>query len=362
MTSGATDDSSPLDPRPQPRRPPTPAPRTRDDDAVAGRGSLVRFLLVRSLLLVALTLTAASLMMLITSLAPGDATSELHGPGVSSANISAERARLDLDRPLAERYARWLGRVLRLDLGESSRYQQPVTGLVLRRAANTATLAIVALAAAALVGLPLGALAGCGRWPWLSTLVGAWSILALSSPPLLTSLVLALIAARTGWLPAGGMAGMDADTLSFVDGVVDRLQHLALPAAALALPLAATLERLQAAAVAEGRLDRHVLAARGLGLPFSRVLVRDLWRPTAAPVVGLLGLAAGSLLSGSLAVEIVTAWPGLGRLMFEALGARDAALAAGCAAMAAAGLAAWSALSDLLTWLVDPRLRPEAGR
>jgi peptide/nickel transport system permease protein len=330
-----------------------------DGPSARRRWPLLRFLLFRAVLLVVLALAAASLMMLITSLAPGDATSEIRGPGASEEQITEERQRLGLDQPLLQRYAQWLGRVLRFDLGQSTRYQQPVLNLVVSRAANTAILATAALLTAALVGLPLGVLAGSGRWRWLSSLAGAASLVALSVPPLLTSLVFALIASRTGWLPIGGMSGIDADTLSLAERVLDRLRHLALPALALALPLGATLERVQAAAVAEGRRERHVLAARGLGLPFSRLLVRDLWRPTAAPVVGLLGIAAGGLLSGSLAVEIVTAWPGLGRLMFEALGARDAALAAGCAAMAATGLAVWSAVADLLTWQLDPRTRPE---
>jgi peptide/nickel transport system permease protein len=321
-------------------------------------GPLLRFLLVRAGQLILLVLLAASSMMLVTSLAPGDATSEIDR-GASARTREQEIARLELDRPLAERYVRWLGRVARFDFGQSSHYQQPVAGLVVHRAANTALLALTALAAAALVGLPLGVLAGCGRWRWLSSFVGVLSITALSLPPLLTSFVFAAIAVRTGWLPAGAMAGGDADLLSPVGRLVDAVRHLVLPAGALALPLAATFERLQAAAVAEGRHERHVLGARALGLPFTRVLLRDLWRPTIAPVAGLFGLAAGTLLSGSLAVEIVTSWPGLGRLMFEALGARDVALAAGCAAAAAVFLALWTTVADVLVWWLDPRVRAE---
>jgi peptide/nickel transport system permease protein len=319
---------------------------------------MLRALVARAVLTALLVLAAASALMLITSLSPGSAASD---PSLSAPQREREAERLGVNRPLGERYVEWLGRTLRLDLGESTLYQQPVTDLVAERAANTALLAMTALVAATLVALPLGALAGSGRWPWLSALVGGASVVALSLPPLLTSLALAMLAARTGWLPTGGMSGIDASTLPLAERLVDLARHLVLPAFALALPLAATLERLQAAAVAEGRRDRHVLAARALGLPFSRVLVRDLWRPTLAPVAGLFGLAAGTLLSGSLAVEIVTSWPGLGRLMFEALGARDAPLAAGCAAAAATCLAIWNGLADLALWSLDPRTRPETG-
>ena len=101
-------------------------------------------------------------------------------------------------------------------------------------------------------------------------------------------------------------------------------------------------------------------SARGVGI--ARWLWRALWRPTASPVVSVFGLAAGTLLSGALAVELVIAWPGLGRLMFEALAARDTPLAAGCGAAAAAFLAVWTTLGDLAAWWLDPRMRPEAGR
>jgi peptide/nickel transport system permease protein len=336
-----------------------PAPSSRQ---ASGRtiAALLSFLGVRAALLVLLVLAAASAMMLATSLAPGDATSDLAAPGLSAETRARERARLGLDRPLGERYVRWLAGAVRLDLGESSRFQQPVSGLVLERAGNTALLALAALCAAALVGVPLGVIAGCGRWPRLSSLAAAVSLTALSVPPLLLSLLLALVAARTGWLPVGAMSSSDAELLAPLDRLLDVARHLVVPVCALAVPLAATLERLQAAAVAEGGRERHVLAARARGAPFARILVRDLWRPTVAPVAGVFGLAAGGLLSGSLTVEIVTSWPGLGRLMFEALGARDVPLAAGCAAAAAVFLAIWTTTADVVVSWLDPRVRTES--
>ena len=113
--------------------------------------------------------------------------------------------------------------------------------------------------------------------------------------------------------------------------------------------------------MAEGTTARHVLAASARGVGLGRWLWRALWRPTASPVASVLGLAAGTLLSGSLAVELVTAWPGLGRLMFEALATRDVPLAAGCGAAAAVFLAVWTTLGDVLAWWLDPRLRPGAS-
>jgi peptide/nickel transport system permease protein len=172
-------------------------------------------------------------------------------------------------------------------------------------------------------------------------------------PPLLTSLFLVFIAARTGWLPIGGMRS----AASGAAGAVDLLRHLVVPAAALALPLAAMFERLQAQAMREVIGEPYVLAALARGVPRSRVLWRDAFKAALRPIASVYGLVIGTLLSGSFAVEIVTTWPGLGRLMLEALRARDVYLVAGCAAAGSVFLACGTLLSDAALALVDPRAR-----
>ena len=317
---------------------------------------MLRFLLLRACLLVLFVAAAASTLQIVASLAPGDQLAELRSAGATPADIERERTRLGLDRPLSEQYVQWLGAALRFDLGTSLRYAQPVLPLVASRAANTAILALVALALALVVALPLGTLAGSGRMPWLSAIVSTTSLVLVSIPPLITALLLALVAARSGWLPTGGMTDVRLEGIALGSRLPDLAAHLVVPALALALPIGAMLERVQAAAVAGGKDDRHVLAAVSRGVPTARVLWRALWRPTAAPVAAVIGIAAGSLLSGSLAVELVTAWPGMGRLTFEALSARDAPLAAGCAAAAALFLAVWTTISDLVVSWLDPRV------
>jgi peptide/nickel transport system permease protein len=140
-------------------------------------------------------------------------------------------------------------------------------------------------------------------------------------------------------------------------GVVDLLRHLVVPAAALALPLAAMFERLQAQAMREVIGEPYVLAALARGVPRSRVLWRDALKAALRPIASVYGLVVGTLLSGSFAVEIITTWPGLGGLMLEALRARDAYLVAGCAAAGSVFLACGTLLSDAALALVDPRAR-----
>jgi len=320
--------------------------------------TLLRFLGLRAASALVLMLVAASGMLLLMRLSPGDSASvELRGVGASEETIARERARLGLDKPFAQQYAAWLSRAVRLDFGTSFRYRQPVSSLVIERAGNTALLGVTALLVATLVGLPLGVIAGGGRAPAIGRLVRMGSLLALSLPPLLTALVLAWIAARTGWFPVGGLSSIGAAEMPAIARARDLAWHLTLPALALAVPLAAMFERLQADAVTATRAEPCVLGARARGLPPSRVLWRRVWRAALGPVLAVYGLSAGQLLSGSLAVELVTAWPGLGRLTLDALSARDLPLGAGCAAAAALFLAVWTTISDVLIAAADPRTR-----
>jgi peptide/nickel transport system permease protein len=180
-------------------------------------------------------------------------------------------------------------------------------------------------------------------------------------PPLLTSLFLVFVAGRTGWFPAGGMSSSAVDGLSWSGWAADVIAHLPLPVLALSLPIAATFERLQAQALGEMVHQPFVLAAAARGVPDRQVILRHAWRASLRPICAVYGVVVGTLLSGSFVVEYVTAWPGLGRLMYEALRARDIYLVAGCAAMGSFLLALGMLAGDLLLAAVDPRTR-EAAR
>jgi peptide/nickel transport system permease protein len=323
--------------------------------------TLLRFLIQRTASAVVLIWLAASGMLGLMRLSAGDFARAMSLPGASQELIGQERARLGLDRSFGQYYAAWLGRAVRLDFGTSYQYGRPVASLVIERGVNTALLAMTALALATLAGLPFGVIAGSGRAPTTARVVHAGSLVALSLPPLLTSLIFAWIAARTGWFPIGGITSAGVADLSFIARARDLAWHLVLPSVALALPLAATFERLQADAVSAVRAEPFILGALSRGVPAQRVIWRDVWRPALGPVLSIYGLAAGQLLSGALAVELVTAWPGLGRLMLDALGTRDIPLAVGCAAAAALFLSIWTAISDLTLASIDPRAHAAIG-
>jgi peptide/nickel transport system permease protein len=314
---------------------------------------MLTYLLRRLVFAVALVFTVSSASLLLTRLAPGDYASESLGIGAGRQRLDDMRARYGLDRPILEQYRGWLIGTVHFDFGRSLAYDRPVADLIPERAANTAMLAATALVVATLVGLPLGIVTGTRPSGAISTAIRAGSIVLLSMPPLLTSLFLVFIAARTGWFPIGGMRSASSGGAA----VIDLLRHLVVPAAALALPLTAMFERLQAQAMREVIGEPYVLAALARGVPRSRVLWRDAFKAALRPIASVYGLVIGTLLSGSFAVEIVTTWPGLGRLMLEALRARDVYLVAGCAAAGSVFLACGTLLSDAALALVDPRAR-----
>ena len=302
------------------------------------------FLARRLFFCAVLVVLSASSALLLTRVAPGDLTVDL-GQFAKASEIAAERARFALDRPIAVQWAEWAASALRFDFGESSKYRRPVGPLVLQAAGNTAVLAIGALLVATTAGVGLGIVTGSQRGV-LPALIRTASIGAISLPSLLTSLTLLFIAARTGWPPTAGMGNR----------WVDLPEHLLLPVLALALPVAAAFERLQSAALAEQLHQPFVLAAAARGVSKRRLVLRHAWPVSVKAVTAVYGLAAGALLSGSFAVEIVTAWPGLGRLTIDALQARDIYLVAGCAAVGAAVLSIGMLLGDVLLALSDPRV------
>jgi peptide/nickel transport system permease protein len=314
---------------------------------------LLRYAARRILLAVVMVWAVASSAFVLTRLAPGDASVDPDRPTTADLR-AAERSRLGLDRPWPEQYAGWLGGAVRLDFGESSLYARPVGQLVRERAFNTAILAVAALVLAAVLGVPIGVFTATRRGTAAARLAQGVSILLLSTPPLVASLVLVLIAARTGLAPVGGMRSADLSS-----SWTDLIAHLVVPAFALGLPLAATLERVQSQSMGESLGRPFVVAARARGAEPATVIARHAWPVSVGPVLGFYGLMIGMLFSGSFVVEIVTAWPGLGRLMVDALRARDLFLATGTAAAGAVCLAGGTLVGDLVHAAIDPREREE---
>lgn len=314
-----------------------------------------RYLLRRLGFALLLVVVVSSAALLLTRLAPGDFVTD-QGFALDPAARERLRAELGLDRPIAVQYLAWLRGAVQFDFGRSLLYSRPVSTLISERALNTAVLATAALLLATAIGIPLGIYSGTRTRGLGRSIVRVVSVLGISVPPLIGSLILVFIAARTGWFPVGGMTSSGGLDLSWGQWLADLARHLPMPALALGIPLAASLERLQSQAIAAASQERFVAASRARGLERTQALLRHAWPVSLRPVLGLYGVMIASLFSGSFIVEVVTSWPGLGRLMFEALRARDLFLVAGCAATGALFLALGTLIADLLLAYTDPRV------
>ena len=313
---------------------------------------MTRYLARRLAFALFLVIGVSSASLVLTRLAPGDFVAGSLGTQAPRATIERQRARFGLDKSIAAQYRDWLAKAVRLDFGYSMQYDRPVRDLVPERAANTAILSLTALVFATALGLPLGIVTGSRHGGLLPNTIRTVSLVLLSMPPLLTSLFLVFVAARTGWFP---IAGMRSAGVPPGGALVDLLHHLVLPAAALGLPLAAMLERLQSQAMSEVVSEPFVLATLARGVPRFRVVWRDALKAALRPMAAVYGLIVGTLLSGSFAVEVISAWPGLGTLMLGALRTRDVYLVAGCAGAGALFLALGTLFSEVALAFVDPR-------
>ena len=266
---------------------------------------------------------------LLTALAPGDSAHVMLGHG--EAAYEAERRRLELDRPVIERLRTRVARALVLDFGTSTHFGLPVLPLVAARAGRTLLAGGLALGLALAVGIPAGLGSARLRSRPLRRLCDVLSLALVSLPSLVTALLLSVLLVR-----------LDVPKLGIV-------------VLALALPAAALVERLQASAFREVMAGSFVRAARARGLSERLAAWRHAWPLSLPPVLGVVGLIGSQLVSGSLAVEFVADWPGLGRLTYDALHARDANLAAACVAAAALLVGLVTLIADVIQAAVDPR-------
>jgi len=296
-----------------------------------------------ALLFVALVSTAA---LVLARRAPGDYTDTLRAARMPAEAIERERARFHLDRSLPELSRIWLAGLARFDLGTSFRFHRPVRSLIVERAPRTLALVSSALLLAVAAGIAWGTLIILGR-PLTRAVLSSAATVLLSLPSIVVLFVFMLVAVRAGWLAQG-------------------LHTAVIPAlgiAALLLPAAAGLARLHEESLDQALAQPWAIAAMARGVS-RRILIWKLaMRLAATRVASVLPLLAANVFGASLLVEVVTGWGGLGRLMLDALVARDVFLVAGCTAAIAAVVAALAAVSDVIVAALDPRADvQEAGR
>ncbi|HEX8745585.1 MAG TPA: ABC transporter permease [Pyrinomonadaceae bacterium] len=318
---------------------------------------MLRIILYRLLQGAVVILIVSALTFALLGAAGGDALSSLSSdPLVSEATLRGLRHTYGLDEPLPVRYWRWLAGVLRGEMGYSLYYHTPAWSIIGPRLLNTLALATLALLISMTISLALGWLAARRAGGWADRLAGAVILLASSSPRIVLALIaLALVARSPSFLMSGGAAAVGASP-----GI--SLMRIFIPATILSVPLVA----LFLAQARDGLLlsmrEDFVQVARAKGLSERAVILRHALRAALNPLITIFGLSLGSLISGSVMVETVLGWPGLGQLSVVAAQARDVPLLMGVVLITATAVLVGNLVADILLCLNDPRLRQGAGK
>ena len=324
--------------------------------AGAGRASYV---LRRLLQAVPVIVAIIVLNFLLLHLAPGDAAQVLAGEaGSASPEYMAQlRHRFGLDRPVAVQLLLYVKNMLTLDLGFSFRHNMPVIELIAGRLGPTLLLMLTTLVLSVTAGIGLGLLAAARAGSWRDTLISILALVSYATPLFWVGLMLIVVfSLKLDWLPTSGMETVAA----FHEGwarVLDIARHLVLPALTLSLFYMALYVRLMRAAMLEQAGMEYVTTARAKGLGESRIMLSHVLRNAVLPVVTMAGVQVGSLLGGSVVVESVFAWPGLGLLAFQSLFARDFNLLLGIFFMSACLVVAVNLAVDVVYTLLDPRIQ-----
>ncbi|NQS89201.1 ABC transporter permease [Patescibacteria group bacterium] len=319
---------------------------------------MLRYIVRRFLHIIPLLIGISLISFFIIQLAPGDfLTQQALNPQVSAERIAQERARFGLDKPIYLQYLLWLKNILRLDFGYSFAYRVPVFTLIKSKLYNTFILSLSAMIFTWVLSIPLGIISAVKQYSWLDKSISIFAFLGLAIPNFFFALLLLYMAMKTGWFPVGGMYSINYESLSLLAKIWNRIYHLILPTIVLGTAGMAGLVRQMRGNLLDYLKEDFIITARAKGLSERVVILKHAVRNAINPLITLFGFALPGLLSGAALTEIVMSWPGLGRLMLEAVLKMDLYLVMGSLMMGAVLLILGNLVADLMLAWVDPRIR-----
>lgn len=325
---------------------------------------MASFVLRRLLGAIPLLLGVATLIFFVLNLAPGDPAALYYNPTIPPEVIDQIRRNLGLDQPIHVRYLKWLGALVTGDFGYSFARSEPVSAIVFGALPNTLMLTGIALLLVFVIGVAIGVYQAVRQYSVGDSVLSVVSLFFYSMPSfwlaLMLMLVLSLKAHEWGWpiaFPATGITSVDYDFLPLGARIGDRLMHLVLPVTTLTLALAAGVARYTRGQMLEVIRQDYVRTARAKGLPEHTVIFKHALRNSLIPVITLLGLYLPFLFSGAVFVEYIFAWPGMGRVIVDAIFQRDYPVVMATSFIFAAMVVAGNLLADVLYAVADPRIR-----
>lgn len=313
---------------------------------------MLQYLIRRLLIAIPVLLGVTIINFTIVNLTPGDAVDLMMNPGMTKADIVAQRQALGLNDPIYVRYGKWVTNLAHGNLGNSFSDQRPVVAKIGERMGPTLELMVSALLIALLLAIPIGVVSATRQYSWVDYLSTIFGLVGISLPSFFLGLgAIYLFALRFNWLPTGGMV-----TVAGPGGLTDRLLHLILPALVLGLNSTGSLMRYTRSSMLEVlRLD-YMRTAKAKGLRERLVIYKHGLRNAAIPIITVLSFQVTALLGGAIITEQVFQWPGMGRLVLESISQRDYPTIMGINLLSAVLVLVFNLLSDVAYAAVDPRI------
>jgi len=317
----------------------------------------LRYTIHRLLLTIPVLVGISVVVFLIMALIPGDPATAILGAFATPENATKLRAELGLDRPLIEQYFTWTGNLLSGDFGRSYALNRPVLDELLERLGPTLLLAGSAMCVCVLLGLIAGLLAAVKQYTWVDQGLTLFTLIGISAPSFWLGLMaVSLFTVQLGWLPASGMYTPYGD-----ESLGDLLVHLLMPAVTLGLVASSVIARLTRTSMLEQLRQDYVRTSRAKGERETAVVIRHAFRNALVGLIPVLGLQAGFVLGGAVYIETVFQWPGIGRMLVNAISTRDILLVQGGVMMVATIYVFFNLLADLIQHALDPRIQHSHG-
>ncbi|EPC04250.1 glutathione ABC transporter permease [Litchfieldella anticariensis FP35 = DSM 16096] len=314
---------------------------------------MYRYILRRLLLTIPVLLGLTVIVFLIMSLIPGDPALAILGSYATPENLARLRAELGLDLPLPQQYLVWLGNILQGDFGRSYTLNRPVLDEVLERFSATLILAGTSLAICVVLGVVAGIVSAVRQYGWADRIITLLVLIGISVPAFwLGMLMILLFAVELRWFPVSGMYAIYGG-----GDLPDLLRHLILPATALAVVAAGVIARLTRSNMLEVLRQDYIRTARAKGLDERRVVFGHAFKVALVNLIPVIGVQAGFVIGGAVYIETVFQWPGIGRMLVNAISTRDILLVQGGVLVVAASYVLFNLCADLLQHWLDPRIK-----
>lgn len=297
------------------------------------------------------------LIFILAKMMPGDALSGMIDPNVDPSSIEAQREKLGLNNPWYIQYFDWLKGVIQGDFGQSFRFKMPVTELISQRLINTIWLSVVTLVLTYLIAIPLGITSGRYNDTWADRLITGYTYIGFAAPLFIFALVMLwLFGFNLGWFPTGGSVkpGLSPGTIEYV---ISKLNHLLLPALSMALIATVSTVQYLRSEIIDVKQKDFILTARAKGASESRIYNRHILRNSLLPIAAFFGYEITGLIGGTIFIENIFGYPGMGQLFFESILLRDYSVVTSVVLLFGVASIIGALISDIILSLIDPRIR-----